>query len=111
MADEISDRRALLRIARALPLIERTYALIRFLILRVKLLAVMDLLLPSEGRILDVGCGFGLWTAYFGQRSWPIATIANGKRYWKRWAFRCASYAPDILPHPHVIIAARKTHQ
>jgi 2-polyprenyl-3-methyl-5-hydroxy-6-metoxy-1,4-benzoquinol methylase len=67
MADEISGTRALLRIARALPLVERSYAVIRFLILRVKLLAVMDLLLPAEGRILDVGCGFGLWSAYFGQ--------------------------------------------
>src|SRR5262245_18664518 len=64
---EISPTRALLRIARALPLVERSYTVIRFLILRVKLLAVMDLLLPDDGRILDVGCGFGLWTAYFGQ--------------------------------------------
>ena len=67
MSEEISGTRALLRIARALPLVERSYAVIRFLILRVKLLAVMDLLLPAEGRILDVGCGFGLWSAYFGQ--------------------------------------------
>jgi SAM-dependent methyltransferase len=29
----------------------------------------MDLLLPDEGRILDVGCGFGLFAAYFGQTS------------------------------------------
>jgi 2-polyprenyl-3-methyl-5-hydroxy-6-metoxy-1,4-benzoquinol methylase len=65
--DEISGTRALMRIAMALPLVERSYAVIRFLILRVKLLAVMDLLLPAEGRILDVGCGFGLWSAYFGQ--------------------------------------------
>ena len=65
--DEISGTRALLRIAMALPMVERSYAVIRFLILRVKLLAVMDLLLPAKGRILDVGCGFGLWTAYFGQ--------------------------------------------
>jgi 2-polyprenyl-3-methyl-5-hydroxy-6-metoxy-1,4-benzoquinol methylase len=27
----------------------------------------MDLLLPGEGAILDVGCGFGLFASYFGQ--------------------------------------------
>jgi 2-polyprenyl-3-methyl-5-hydroxy-6-metoxy-1,4-benzoquinol methylase len=64
---EPSATRALMRIAAALPPVERAYAIVRFLILRVKLLAVMDLLLPAEGRILDVGCGFGLWTAYFAQ--------------------------------------------
>ncbi len=65
--EDVSATRALWRIARALPLVERTYAIIRFLILRVKLLATMDLLLPPEGAILDVGCGFGLWSAYFSQ--------------------------------------------
>jgi 2-polyprenyl-3-methyl-5-hydroxy-6-metoxy-1,4-benzoquinol methylase len=54
-------------IARALPFVERAYAEIRFSILRPKLLSVMDLLLTDEGRILDVGCGFGLFAAYFGQ--------------------------------------------
>lgn len=66
-ASEIFGRAALRRIARALPLVERAYAEIRFTILRPKLLSVMDLLLPDEGRILDVGCGFGLFAAYFGQ--------------------------------------------
>ena len=66
-ASEIFGREALRRIARALPLVERAYAEIRFTILRPKLLSVMDLLLPDEGRILDVGCGFGLFAAYFGQ--------------------------------------------
>jgi 2-polyprenyl-3-methyl-5-hydroxy-6-metoxy-1,4-benzoquinol methylase len=64
---ETSYSRAMMRIAGALPALPRAYAIIRFLILRVKLLAVMDLLLPPEGRVLDVGCGFGLWTAYFAQ--------------------------------------------
>lgn len=59
--------RATARIARALPPFERAYATVRFTIMRSKLLSVMDLLLPSEGRILDVGCGFGLFAAYFGQ--------------------------------------------
>jgi SAM-dependent methyltransferase len=64
---EIYGRGAINRIVRTLPLVERTYAFIRFSILRPKLLSVMDLLLPDEGRILDVGCGFGLFAAYFGQ--------------------------------------------
>lgn len=66
-APEIFGRAALSRIARALPFVERVYAQIRFTILRPKLLSVMDLLLPGEGRILDVGCGFGLFAGYFGQ--------------------------------------------
>ncbi len=66
-APEIYGRAAIANIARALPLLERVYANIRFSIMRPKLLSVMDLLLPTEGRILDVGCGFGLFAAYFGQ--------------------------------------------
>jgi ubiquinone/menaquinone biosynthesis C-methylase UbiE len=64
---EVYGKDAINRIVRTLPLVERTYAFIRFSILRPKLLSVMDLLLPDEGRILDVGCGFGLFAAYFGQ--------------------------------------------
>lgn len=66
-APEIYGRAAIGRIARSLPPVERAYANIRFSILRPKLLSVMDLLLPDEGRILDIGCGFGLFAAYFGQ--------------------------------------------
>lgn len=66
-AQEVYGGRAIARIVRTLPPIERLYASIRFSILRPKLLSVMDLLLPAEGRILDVGCGFGLFAAYFAQ--------------------------------------------
>jgi len=66
-APEVFGRAAIANIARALPPFERAYANIRFSILRPKLLSVMDLLLPDEGRILDIGCGFGLFAAYFGQ--------------------------------------------
>jgi SAM-dependent methyltransferase len=66
-APEVFGHDAVAKIARALPLAERLYANIRFSILRPKLLSVMDLLLPDSGRILDVGCGFGLFAAYFGQ--------------------------------------------
>ncbi len=66
-APEVFGHEAIRKIARALPPIERAYANVRFSILRPKLLSVMDLLLPDEGRILDVGCGFGLFASYFGQ--------------------------------------------
>ncbi len=65
-APELFGRKAIDRIVSALPPLERAYAMIRFSIMRSKLLSVMDLVLPSEGRILDVGCGFGLFAAYFG---------------------------------------------
>jgi 2-polyprenyl-3-methyl-5-hydroxy-6-metoxy-1,4-benzoquinol methylase len=66
-ASEIYGRNAIAKIVRALPPIEGAYSLVRFSILRPKLLSVMDLLLTDEGRILDVGCGFGLFAGYFGQ--------------------------------------------
>jgi SAM-dependent methyltransferase len=66
-APEVFGARAMRRIVRALPPVESAYAAIRFTIMRSKLLSVMDLLLPAEGRILDVGCGFGLFAAYFAQ--------------------------------------------
>lgn len=56
----------LAEVAGALPPFERAYALARFLVLRPRLLSVVDDLLPEEGELLDLGCGFGLWTAYFG---------------------------------------------
>src|SRR5579872_3809127 len=64
---EIYGRRAISNIVRSLPPIERAYSLVRFSIMRPQLLSVMDLLLTDEGRVLDVGCGFGLFAAYFGQ--------------------------------------------
>ena len=66
-AQEVWGRTAMNRIIRALPPIERAYATIRFSIMRPKLVSVLDLLLPDEGRILDIGCGFGLFAAYFAQ--------------------------------------------
>jgi 2-polyprenyl-3-methyl-5-hydroxy-6-metoxy-1,4-benzoquinol methylase len=64
---EIYGSDAIANIVRSLPFVERAYSRVRFSIMRPKLLSVMDLLLTDEGRILDVGCGFGLFAAYFGQ--------------------------------------------
>jgi SAM-dependent methyltransferase len=66
-APEVYGREAIRQIVRGLPPLERAYSMVRFSILRPTLLSVMDLLLTDEGRILDVGCGFGLFAAYFGQ--------------------------------------------
>ena len=43
----------------------RTYARIRFMILRQPFLDEIGQYLPTVGRILDVGCGFGLFSLYF----------------------------------------------
>ncbi len=45
--------------------IVRAYCLCRFLILRQRFLAEIGQYFPPEGRILDVGCGFGLFSLYF----------------------------------------------
>ena len=66
-APEVYGSAAIAKIVRALPLVEGMYSLVRFSILRPKILSVMDLLLTDRGRVLDVGCGFGLFAAYFGQ--------------------------------------------
>ncbi len=66
-APEVYGSAAIAKIVRALPPVEGAYSLVRFSILRPKILSVMDLLLTDRGRILDVGCGFGLFAAYFGQ--------------------------------------------
>jgi 2-polyprenyl-3-methyl-5-hydroxy-6-metoxy-1,4-benzoquinol methylase len=64
-SDDLDPGEAIVRVALALRGVERAYAIVRFAILRHKLLTILDLLLPSAGRILDVGCGFGLWSSYF----------------------------------------------
>lgn len=46
----------------------RTYALCRFAILRQHFLEEIGQYLPARGRILDLGCGFGLFSLYFASR-------------------------------------------
>jgi len=73
---ELTWRQAMGRVVGSLPFVERAYATIRFSILRPKLLSILDLLVPIEGRILDVGCGFGLFAGYFGQTA-PSRSIVG----------------------------------
>jgi 2-polyprenyl-3-methyl-5-hydroxy-6-metoxy-1,4-benzoquinol methylase len=65
VAEPWESTEAIRRIAAALPPVERAYALVRFGIFRTKFLALMNLALPDEGRLLDIGCGFGLFSVYF----------------------------------------------
>ena len=43
-------------------LIIRTYCYIRFLIMNMRILEEIEQYLPKTGRVLDVGCGFGLFS-------------------------------------------------
>ena len=46
----------------------RAYCLVRFIILRQRFLFEIGQYLPRAGRVLDVGCGFGLFALYFAAR-------------------------------------------
>ena len=45
--------------------ITRAYSRVRFVILRQSFLEEVGQYLPKEGRVLDIGCGFGLFSLYF----------------------------------------------
>ena len=54
-------------------LVIRLYSRVRFVILRQTLLEEIGQYLPERGDILDIGCGFGLFSLYF-------AAVAPGRR-------------------------------
>ena len=72
-------------------LIVRWYARIRFVILRQQFLQEIGQYLPRDGRILDLGCGFGLFSLYFGLDA-PGRQLTGVDLSPKRidWARRCA---------------------
>lgn len=46
----------------------KAYCRIRFIILRQRFLEEIGQYLPHEGRVLDMGCGFGLFSLYYASR-------------------------------------------
>lgn len=62
------QRQAIARVIAAYddPII-RTYSWGRFLVLRQRFLDEIGQYLPTEGAILDIGCGFGLFSLYYAQ--------------------------------------------
>jgi 2-polyprenyl-3-methyl-5-hydroxy-6-metoxy-1,4-benzoquinol methylase len=48
-------------------LVTRAYARARFVILRQRFLDEIGQYLPAEGDVLDIGCGFGLFSLYYAQ--------------------------------------------
>lgn len=47
----------------------RAYCTIRFRIMNMRILEELGQYLPPGGRLLDIGCGFGLFTSYFALQS------------------------------------------
>jgi cyclopropane fatty-acyl-phospholipid synthase-like methyltransferase len=43
----------------------RAYCFVRFVIMNMRILEELEQYLPAEGVVLDVGCGFGLFSLYF----------------------------------------------
>jgi SAM-dependent methyltransferase len=52
----------------------KTYCTIRFRIINIRILEEIGQYLPEQGRILDVGCGFGLFTLFY-------ALLAPGRNF------------------------------
>ncbi len=52
----------------------RSYVWARFLIIHVDILELLDRLVPKRGKILDMGCGFGLFSLFLAMRS-PERTL------------------------------------
>jgi SAM-dependent methyltransferase len=50
--------------------IVRAYCFVRFMIININMLHILSLCMRGKTRILEIGCGFGLFGCYFAKR-WP----------------------------------------
>jgi SAM-dependent methyltransferase len=65
--EQTADR-LMSRIARAYPFVSSLYSRIRFQIIPRQILEAIEQHLPARGLVVDVGCGFGLFTLYLALR-------------------------------------------
>lgn len=74
IADHRDQRQVLRRIINAYDgTIVRAYCFIRFVIININMLHILSLCMQRKGRVLEIGCGFGLFGCYFASR-WPQIT-------------------------------------
>jgi len=75
--DYAGQRTALRRIIGAYDsVVVRAYCVVRFLIININMLHILALCMRGRSRVLEVGCGFGLFGCYFASR-WP-ALVYHG---------------------------------
>ena len=67
-------------------LVIRLYSRVRFTILRQIFLEEIGQYLPKQGRVLDLGCGFGFFSLYFAAS--PASTRTRGVSSWRARARR-----------------------
>lgn len=121
-----AERKLVGRIVRTYPGIVRWYSVARFQIIRLRFLEEMIQHLPESGTILDLGCGFGLFSLYMAarrpgaeivgvdlnerrlelaRRSAAALGLANVRfepgdlRSWRPSTPLAAAYALDVLHH------------
>lgn len=63
-----AHRQFVRRLLDALPLSTRLYSAVRFRIIPERFLLALEQHLPERGVVLDLGCGFGLFTLWFAER-------------------------------------------
>ena len=63
--------------------VTKCYVFIRFIIIRINILSLIESYLPKTGKFLDIGCGFGLFSLFFKLESQDrhiIGVDINGAR-------------------------------